>query len=234
MTACGIVVRNTMPADFDAIRSMSEAVYPGAPTWTHAQLASHHKVFPEGQFVAVDQPTGEIVGMAASLIVWWNDYEMTSSWRDFTGGGMFTNHDPRRGRTLYGAEVMVHPFRQGAGIGKKLYEARRALTIDLGLLRIRAGARLRNYHRYADTLDPEAYVIKVVRGELGDPTLSFQLKRGFVVIAVVSNYLRYDPDSLGHAAVIEWLNPAVATAEDYRSQPAKYMGVERSQSDRNA
>jgi len=32
--------------------------------------------------------------------------------------------------------------------------------------------------------------MKVVRGEIGDPTLSFQLKGGFEVIAVVSNYLR--------------------------------------------
>lgn len=219
-------VRNTRPADFDAIVALSGAVYPGAPAWTHAQLASHHAVFPEGQFVAVDEETGEVVGMAASLIVWWNDYEMNSSWRDFTEGGMFTNHDPERGRTLYGAEVMVHPARQGQGIGKRLYDARRALTTRLGLLRIRAGARLRNYHKHADRLSPEEYVIKVVRGELGDPTLSFQLKRGFVVIAVVSDYLRHDPESLGHAAVIEWLNPAVATPEDYRSRPSKYLAIE--------
>ncbi len=218
-----IVVRNTTPADFDGIRALSEAVYPGAPAWSLAQLASHHQVFPDGQFVAVDESTEEIVGMAASLIVWWNDYEMTSSWRDFTDGGFFTNHDPEKGRTLYGAEVMVHPEVQGRGVGKQLYDARRTLTVRRGLLRIRAGARLRNYHRYADRLGPEEYVIKVVRGELGDPTLSFPLKRGFVVIAVVSNYLRHDPESLGHAAVIEWLNPAIATAEDYRSRPAKYL-----------
>jgi hypothetical protein len=29
------------------------------------------------------------------------------------------------------------------------------------------------------------------------------------VIGVVSNYLRHDPESLGYAAVIEWLNAAV-------------------------
>jgi hypothetical protein len=43
------------------------------------------------------------------------------------------------------------------------------------------------------------------------------------VIAVVSGYLRYDPESLGFAAVIEWLNPAVATAEDYACRPPKYL-----------
>jgi len=47
----------------------------------------------------------------------------------------------------------------------------------------------------------------VERGELRDPTLSFQLARGFTVIGVVSGYLRFDPESLGWAAVIEWRNP---------------------------
>ena len=79
--------------------------------------------------------------MAASLIVLWDDYDMTSSWRDFTEHGTFRNHDPK-GRTLYGAEVMVHPDEQGRGIGKKLYAARRELVRRMGLLRIRAGARL--------------------------------------------------------------------------------------------
>jgi GNAT superfamily N-acetyltransferase len=218
-----VLVRPTTPADFAGIRALTAAVYPGAPTWTDGQLASHLRVFPEGQFVAVHPATTQIVGMAASLIVWWNDYDMTTNWRDFTDGGMFTNHDPVRGRTLYGAEVMVHPDVQGHGVGTKLYDARRALTIRLGLLRIRAGARLRGYHIHAPQMTADEYVRRVVRGELRDPTLSFQLGRGFEVIAVVSGYLRHDSESLGFAAVIEWLNPAVGTDGDYAGRPAKYL-----------
>lgn len=209
-----IEVRNTTPADFEGIIAMSREVYAGM-SWPEAALASHLRMFPEGQFVAVHRLSGEIVGMSASLIVLWDDYEMTDSWRDFTDAGMFTNHDPEHGRTLYGAEVMVHPGLQGHGIGKKLYAARRDLTQRLGLLRIRAGARLRGYHSYAAHMTPEEYVLAVVRGELGDPTLSFQLKQGFEVLAVVPHYLRHDPESLGYAAVIEWLNPKVALPEDY-------------------
>lgn len=214
MTAA-ITVRNTRSGDFPGIMDLTREVYPGAPSWTPAQLASHLAVFPEGQFVAISQETGEIVGMAASLIVLWDDYDMETSWRDFTDHGFFRNHDPESGRTLYGAEVMVHPGRQGQGIGKTLYEARRELVVRLELLRIRAGARLRGYHRYAAAMDADTYVRKVVKRELRDPTLSFQLGRGFHVLAVVGNYLRNDPESLGYAAVIEWINERIARPEDY-------------------
>ena len=208
-----VVIRNTIMSDFTGIIEMTREVYPDSPPWSMEQLASHLKVFPEGQFVAIDQDSGAVVGMAASLVVLWDDYEMTAGWRDLTDRGMFTNHDPVRGRTLYGAEVMVPPARQSAGIGAKLYKARRGLAERAGLLRIRAGSRLRGYHRYAKQLSAEDYVSKVIRGELRDPTLSFQLKHGFEVLAVVPNYLRHDPESLGFAALIEWINQKAAKPE---------------------
>ena len=205
VTVGQIAVRNTQPQDFDGIIQTSRRVYPMAPPWTVEQLTSHLSIFPAGQFVAVDGD--EVVGMASSLIVLWDDYEFETDWRDFTAAGMFTNHDPVHGRTLYAAEVMVDPTRQGTGIGSLLYGARRELVERLGLRRIRAGARLRGYHHVASTMTAREYVSRVERGELSDPTLSFQLKHGFRVLAVVSGYLRHDPESLGYAAVIEWLNP---------------------------
>ncbi|MGV3708733.1 MAG: GNAT family N-acetyltransferase [Gemmatimonas sp.] len=210
-----IVVRNTSPKDFSGIIELTRAVYPGSPPWTERQLQSHLDLFHEGQFVAVNQDSGQIVGMAASLIVLWDDYDINTSWRDFTAGGTFENHDPASGRTLYGAEVMTHPDAQGTGVGSALYRARNDLVMRLDLLRIRAGARLRGYHRFADMLNADDYVERVVRGEVSDPTLSFQLHRGFRVLDVTSSYLRHDPDSRGNAAVIEWLNTAIAKPEDY-------------------
>lgn len=214
----GVVVRNTRPDDISGIIELCRAVYPDSPPWRPDQLASHQMVFPEGQFVAIEETTQRIVGTAATLIVLWDDYETDTNWRDFTSHGTFANHDADRGRTMYGAEVMVRPDCQGRGIGKQLYQARRELAERLGLLRIRAGARLRGYHRYANRMSPREYVIRVIRGELGDPTLSFQLRQGFDVIAVVSSYLRHDPESLGYAAVIEWLNPKVAGPDDYAAR----------------
>ena len=161
--------------------------------------------------------------MASSLIVWWDDYEMTTDWRDITDLGMFTNHDAEHGRTLYGAEIMVRPPFQSKGVGTQLYAARRRLVKGLKLLRIRAGARLRNYHQHATGMSAEDYVIKVVNKELRDPTLSFQLNHGFHVLAVVGDYLRHDPESLGYAAVIEWINAPVSKPEDYAGRPARFQ-----------
>lgn len=214
-----VVVRRARAGDFAGIRALSALVYPGTPSWSETQLASHLQVFPDGQLVAVNTESGALIGMAASLIVLWDDYSLGSNWRDLTNGGMFTNHDPANGRTLYGAEVMVHPEWQGKGVGKALYAARRALARRLGLLRIRAGARLRDFHRYAGHLTPGEYVAAVVRGSLADRTLSFQLGQGFQVIGVVSGYLTHDPESQGHAAVIEWVNSPVAARTGYQPPP---------------
>jgi GNAT superfamily N-acetyltransferase len=104
----------------------------------------------------------------------------------------------------------VSPNRRGSGIGKALYKARRELTERLGLLRIRAGARLRGYHKVAHLRTAAEYCERVVSGRVSDPTLSFQLRQGFTVLGVVPNYLKHDPESLGWAAVIEWLHQGAA------------------------
>lgn len=222
-----IIVRNTRPEDFPGIVALSEHVYPDEPAWTPPYLASHRRVFPEGQFVAQDLDDGAIVGMAASLIVNWDEYDRLDSYQDMTDEGMFTNHDPS-GRTLYGAEVMVDPRRRRQGIGAKIYTARRDLARRLGLLRIRAGARLPGYRKHADRMTAEEYVVRVVRGELHDPTLSFQLHQGFHVLAVVSDYLCGDRQSRGYAALIEWLNEEVARPEDYARRNSRFLPPPRS------
>jgi ribosomal protein S18 acetylase RimI-like enzyme len=226
-SASRIVVRTTRPADREGIIALSRAVYAASPPWSPEQLAAHLRVFPEGQLVAVLGPEQQVVGMAASLVISWDRYDRHATWREFTASGTFTNHDPR-GRTLYGAEVMVHPAMQRRRIGHRLYVERRALAERYGLLRIRAGARLRGYHRYAARLSAEEYVLGVIQGRIKGPTLSFQLREGFRVFDVVQGYLAHDPESLGWAALIEWLNRAVATPADVARRDPKWDAIPRS------
>ncbi len=218
-----LVVRNTDPRDFDGIADLCKRIYPETPPWNSEQLSSHLRLFPEGQFVAVFGPDEKVVGMCASLIVDWEDYHTLDDWDRFTADGMFTNHDPKRGRTLYGAEVIVDCSLQHHGIGDKLYQKRRDVAESHKLLRIRAGARLRGYGHCAGRLKPEEYVVDVVEGVEHDATLSFQLKEGFHVLAVVPHYLTDDPESMGYAAVIEWLNPLLIRNEHIANRPTRFL-----------
>ncbi len=216
-----IQIRTTRPEDHDAIVEVSHLVYPPTLAWTYRELESHQSVFPDGQLVAVDTRDQTIVGAAMSLIVLWDDYEITDDYIDFTDNGMFTNHDPD-GRTLYGAEVFVHPKARGQGIGRMLYEARRELCRALRLPRIRAGARLPGYQSKADVLSIQDYVSEVIRGRIFDPTLSFQLRNGFHVIQIVTGYLAPDAQSANYAALIEWINTDVATDEEIELARTRY------------
>ncbi|MFL6360490.1 MAG: hypothetical protein ACJ72V_14260, partial [Nitrososphaeraceae archaeon] len=55
-------------------------------------------------------------------------------------------------------------------------------------------------------MSPCEYAEKVVKGEIQDQVLSFDLKNGFKYIKIIPDYI-YDGRSLNYAAFIEWLNP---------------------------
>ncbi len=179
--------------------------------WTRGHLASHQKLFPEGQIVV--ELDGKLVGAIASLIVsLGSDPYRQHTYSGITDGGFFYNHDPQ-GDTLYGADVYVDPDVQGSGIGHLLYEQRRELCKRLNLRRILAGGRLHGYQEHAGELRPEAYIGAVERGEIKDKVLSFQLREGFVVRGILRNYIT-DPNSRNNASLIEWLNPDYTPVEN--------------------
>lgn len=197
-------IRSATADDVAAVIALQRRVYPTIPPWSQAKLKGQLEVFPQGQVVAAMD--GDVVGYAGSLIVRWDDWAETHTWREITGAGTFEHHDPS-GRTLYGAEVFVDPALQGSGVGHRLYEARRTLCRAMNLKRIIACGRLPGYHAHADVLSAEGYAQRVVWGDLRDPVLSFQLREGFSYCGVIEGYLPEDVDSRGHASIIVWLNP---------------------------
>lgn len=144
-----------------------------------------------------------LAGMAVSLVLDSRRWRIGTPWREITDRGCLTTHDPS-GDMLYGAGLAVHPGARGRGIARALYGAREALLDRLGLDLIRAGARIPGYGAVAERLSAEDYVHEVVQGARTDPTLSFQLRMGFQVVAVVPDYLTSDEESRRWAAIIEW------------------------------
>jgi GNAT superfamily N-acetyltransferase len=208
MTA-GILIRSYTLADLAGLiaiqRDCFPPPFPPELWWTSEQIASHVRLFPEGALCAVDVASGELVGSATAHIVRFDPAHPAHTWSKISADGWLTNHSPA-GDTLYGVDVGVRPAWRGRGVAKAFYQARFALVRRLGLARFQCGSRLSGYHRYADTLTPEAYADAVVAGRLVDPVVTPQLKTGMRPVTVVRGYLS-DAESSDNALLMEWRNP---------------------------
>jgi ribosomal protein S18 acetylase RimI-like enzyme len=205
----GVIVRNTQPEDISKIVDLQKESYPYlAPygnIWHPEELESHLRIFPQGQFVALE-PDGTIVGSASTFIVSLNPQYAEHTWKDITADGLFTNHNSSAD-SLYLADISTHPKHRHEGIGGMIIYRWRELVAKLNLRRMIGGGRLFNYTEYADRMSPYEYTEKVIKGELKDLVLTFELGIGFRFVKILPNYLN-DVRSLNYASFIEWVNPS--------------------------
>jgi predicted amidohydrolase/GNAT superfamily N-acetyltransferase len=200
-------VRVAVPADVPAILALIGRAYPGFGNYSAGQILGQINNFPEGQFVAVLE--GAIVGYCASSRIDEAIALAPHDWTTITGNGFGSRHDAT-GEWLYGFEMAVDPRQRGLRIGKRLYDARRALAERLDLRGIVFGGRMPNYARAKARLEgPEDYLARVQDGKVRDPVIGFQLANGFKPIGVLREYLPSDKASAGFAAHMVWRNPYV-------------------------
>jgi len=177
-----------------------------------AHFLNHCKIFPEGNFVALakDKNSEEnreaetVVGLGAGFFIDFNFDHTDHTFLEIIADGYYSNHDPN-GEYYYGSDISVHPDYRGHGIGRKLYDARKGVVRAYNKKGIVAGGVLPGYPRHRDRLSIHDYVEQVVAGELSDPTLSFQLRNGFVVRGFLENYI-VDSASDNWATLIYWEN----------------------------
>jgi ribosomal protein S18 acetylase RimI-like enzyme len=202
-----IIIRNTLPEDIPKIVKLQEDSFPYLARygniWHPSELQSHIRLFPEGQFCA--ELNGVVVASSSSLKVFLEPEYKGHTWKEITADGTITNHNPK-GDSLYGADISTNPNARHEGIGKMLYDARKDLVKRLNLRRMISGGRLFNYCEHANIMAPLEFAEKVIKGELHDPVLSFELDNEFKFIKILPNYLE-DVRSLNNASFIEWLNP---------------------------
>lgn len=199
-----IIIVPTRPEHIPQLVAHQQCCFPtlNPDDWMDAEMfAAQLAVFPEGQHVALD---GErVVGQSSTFRAGEALVFAEHTYRGITGHNRFTHHDPA-GAWLYGADMSVHPDYRGCGIGTALYTTRKALVRRLGMRGIVAGGALPGYHAHHERFSAEAYVAEVVAGRLLDPTLTPQLKNGFVVRSLLRNYV--DGGALVHddATLIVW------------------------------
>lgn len=197
-------LRNLRVDDFAAVKEISARVYKGLTGhWTKKEIENLIRRFPEGQICIEDK--GRPVAIALSIIIDFALFGNHHSYRQITGNGTFKTHDPE-GNYLYGIEVIVDPDYQGMRLGRRLYDARKELVVNLNLKGTLIGGRIPGYEEYADQMSAQEYILKVQNSELVDEVLTFQLSNDFHVLNLLHDYWMEDRHSLGHAVLMEWLN----------------------------
>jgi GNAT superfamily N-acetyltransferase len=198
-----------------ALEELQRVCFPGlseAERMKAEHFLKHLEVFPEGEFVAVTDrdPQGRelgrevVVGLGSGFLTRFDLEHADHSFLEAIAGGTYANHDPE-GDWYYGADISVHPDYRGKGIGTLLYQARQGLARRLNLRGIVAGGALPGYGAHRDRLTVAEYVAAVARGELRDPTLSFQIANGFEALGVIEGYMT-DEETGGAASLIVWRN----------------------------
>ena len=165
------------------------------------------ETFPEGNFVVLDE--GRPVGMGLGILVEFDFAHTSHALVDITGENGVEHHSIDH-PWYYGTDISVYPEYRGRGIGRRLYELRKDCVRRLGKRGIVAGGVIPGYADHIDTMSAQAYIDKVVAGELYDPTLTFQLENGFEVRGVIPGYLD-DPTVGNNSVLIVWENPDISS-----------------------
>ena len=166
---------------------------------------SHVQVFPEGQHAVVERATGRVIGGSTDFRTTVDFGHYQHRYIDAVAGNWLTAHEPQ-GDWLYGADIGVHPEFRGRGVSTLLYAVRQDLVRRLGLKGHVAGGLPKGYHRHRHALSIEGYVTRVVRGEIEDPVLTIQLRRGYQPYGIIPGYVS-DTASAGYGVFLVWRNP---------------------------
>lgn len=165
---------------------------------------NHCRLFPEGNFVALHRD--RVIGLGSGFLIDFDFEHAQHRFQDIIDGGFYRNHDPA-GLWYYGGDISVHPEFRRRGVGSLLYEARKGIVSKLNRRGIVAGGLIPGFAAYKKTMSPGEYVERVVKGDIYDSTLSFQLGRGFEVRALLEAYID-DDASDNWATLIVWENPS--------------------------
>jgi GNAT superfamily N-acetyltransferase len=196
----GIVITNTQAEHAAELEELQKIVFPTlspASLMRSEHYLHHIKIFPEGQFVALHNH--RVIGMTTSI-----RYHLTlgeeHTFDEMLDGGFLNTHDPK-GDWLYGMDIGTHPDYRGKGIATYLYDARHDTVRKLNLKGQFTYGMLSGYGALKNKMSAEEYYQQVASGKMKDPTVSRQMKNGFVPHGLITGYVN-DPVCDGYCAFL--------------------------------
>lgn len=191
--------------DYMEIKDVMQSAYTSMPEsyWKENHISKLLTIFPDGQVVI--KVNGQIAGCALSIIVDYDKFDDSHTYREITADYTFNSHN-NYGDVLYGIDVFIKPEYRGLRLGRRLYDYRKELCEKMNLRGIAFGGRIPNYHKYADQFSPKEYIEKVKLREIHDPVLNFQISNDFHPTRILKGYLEGDESSQEFAVLLEWDN----------------------------
>lgn len=191
--------------DYTELKEAMISAYQTMPNsyWKEAHIQSLISKFGKGQVVI--KINEKLAGCALSIIVDYDEFSETHTYKEITQNYTFDSHDDE-GDVLYGIDIFIKPEFRGLRLGRRLYDYRKELCEQLNLRGIAFGGRIPNYHKYIHELSPKEYLEKVKLKEINDPVLNFQMSNDFHPVKVLKGYLDGDTDSDEVAVLLEWDN----------------------------
>lgn len=188
----GIVLRHTREEDAEGLEHLQMIVFPDLDDQERfkAQHYRHHiSIFPEGQMLI--ESKGEIIGMTTTIRYHFDPAHPKHTFADMITGGYCNSHQPE-GEWLYGLDIGIHPSFRGKGFAKALYQERFNLVKKLGLRGEVTVGMLNGYGACKNSIPVKQYYLEVCEGKRYDPTVSVQMKAGFIPNGLIEDYVN-DP-----------------------------------------
>lgn len=199
----GLIVTPTRLAHSAALAELQKIIFPTlspAERFTAENYDKHVELFPEGQWVVLEEATERVVGATSTIRA---NRDVVAPGHTFAGviqHGWLTSHDPS-GAWLYGADIGTHPEFRGRGVARALYATRQTVVRELGLDGQLTVGMPSGYGAVKDQLTAEAYYAELLAGRRVDPTISAQLKVGFEPHGLIANYLD-DPVCANYGVIL--------------------------------
>ena len=191
-----ITIAQTIAEYADALASFQHLCFPTLPQedlFNADHYRSHIHQFAEGQFTALAHTDAGVRVVGATTTMRSDMTHIPSHFMEMIGHNWLTTHQPD-GAWLYGIDMSVHPDFRRMGISRLFYTERAALVQRLGLRGEMVAGLLPGYFAHREQMNIEQYVDGVCSGKLTDPTLTPQLKNGFLVLRLLHGYVT-DPRS---------------------------------------
>jgi GNAT superfamily N-acetyltransferase len=149
--------------------------------------------FEDGQLVALNMSTKEVVGAALTIIVDWP--ADTPKYLDLIRSALsYPEAALKKNPVVYAADLMVLPDFRRKGIGRRLIESRTQVVRTSGLSVTRGSARWSRTKSDENKLT-KGYLRCIALGLEIDPVLSFVVECGGELVAPLNNH--FDPGEDG-------------------------------------